>query len=140
MQKAALFFLALVMLVGYAAKDLGAAELCWRVDRYQIEYIKVSSIKPDSRYPHWLLNGIWYNPSSYLVPVIGTMEKSPDGTTRHVSLHGTFVSGDDLYDYILDATIDSVTKNGTIYVYSDLIGSTLPWNLTRIDCRMAPAP
>jgi hypothetical protein len=139
MKKRALLFFALVILVGYAAKDLGAAELCWRVDGYQTEYIKVSSIKPDSLYPHWLLNGIWYNPSSYLVPVIGTMEKSPDGT-RHVSLHGTFLSGSDLYDYVLDATVDSVTKNGTIYIYSALVGNTVSWSLTKINCNTAPAP
>jgi len=140
MKKAVLFFLALAVLIGFVVKDSEAGQLCWAIDSGTQGYIKVSSTSPDPAYPHKLLNGTWYSPSTWLLPVVGTMESNSGGTTKRVSLHGTYVSGSDLYDYVLDATIDPVTKNGTIYIFSDLLGSTNSFTLTKISCATAPAP
>ncbi|MFH0932877.1 MAG: hypothetical protein V1832_00990 [Nitrospirota bacterium] len=138
MKKAALFVLALVMLVGFAIQDTQAGEWCWQDGNG--EYIKVTVAKPDPLLPHKSLNGIWYSPSSWLLPVVGTTDKDTGGTSRRVGLHGTYLSGADLYDYVLDATIDPVTKNGTIYIYSSFLGVTNSFSLTKIDCATAPAP
>lgn len=155
MKKVALFFLALVLLVGYAVNDsVAGLLLCWKIEE-QVDadgadkYIEVRVTKTDSA--RHLLNGIFYNTDGDIAPVVGTMEKSPDGT-RRVSLHGTYVDGGknvhknggknvhkNVRTWILDATVDSKTKNGTIYVRSDGVG-TKSFDLTSIPCETAPNP
>ena len=85
------------------------------------------------------LKGIFYNTNGDLAPVAGTMTINAHDTGR-ISLQGTYVDSDEnLHIVILDATVDSKTKNGTIYVRRDE-GVTNFYDLTKIPCKTLPEP
>jgi hypothetical protein len=134
MKKVALFFLALVVLAGFAMKDSEAGQLCWKLNPYT-DIIKVSTSTPDSLYDHTLLNGRWRarNPGGYACPVVGSMEKHFDGVNKVVGLHATATVGGTLYSAIIEATINPKTNNGTWNLLrSD--GGTISGTFTRVDC------
>jgi hypothetical protein len=172
MKIAVLFFLALVLLVGYGFNfgmdNAKAASLpsdysyfgeyvdslnnhnngpqhsapnglCWELENhgdadFYAKYMKVI-VTGASQYR--LLKGIIYNTNGDLAPVAGIMTISADGT-RRISLQGTYVDVDEnLHIVILDASVDSKTKNGTVYVRRDE-GATNSYNLTRIPCKTLP--
>jgi hypothetical protein len=175
MKKVVLFFLALVLLVGYEftfgmdkakvaclpseqkcfgltmdnpindllmkPRDSGPTLLCWKIEKqvdtdFVDKYIKVIVT---GGFQHRLLNGIFYNTDGVIAPVAGTMTINANDT-RRISLQGTYVDGDEnLHIVILDATVDSKTKNGTVYVRRDS-GVTTSFDLTRIPCKTLPAP
>ena len=168
MKIAVLFFLALVLLVGYGFNfgmdNAKAASLpsdysyfgeyvdslnnhnngpqhsapeglCWELEDAN-KYIKVI-VTGKSQYR--LLKGIFYNTTGDLAPLAGIMTVNANDT-RRISLQGTYVDIDEnLHIVILDGTVDSKTKNGTIYVRRDE-GGTNSYDLTRIPCKTLPEP
>lgn len=123
-------------------QDSVPTPLCWKLEKlldadFANTYIKVTVA---GSHQHRLLNGILYNTDGVIAPVVGTMQITPDGTTRRVSLQGTYVDGsENVHTVILDATVDSKTKNGTAYVRSDS-GVTNSFDLTKIPCKTVPEP
>lgn len=140
MKKAALLFLALVVLVGFAVKESEAGQLCWKFDGYN-DYIKVTVSNPDPLYSPKLLIGMWYSPAAYVLPLVGTMVKDIGGTPTRVSLQATYGAGSSLQNPIaLDASLDPVTKNGTLGIYYHNTDSVSSFTITKINCSTAPAP
>jgi hypothetical protein len=112
--------------------------LCWELEKQgdANKYLKVI-VTGTSQYR--LLKGKFYNTNGDLAPVAGTMTINADDT-RRISLQGTYVDVDEnLHILILDASVDSKTKNGTVYVRRDE-GATNSYNLTRIPCKTLPEP
>jgi hypothetical protein len=142
MKKAALFFLALAMLAGYSVESSEASQLCWQIEGVGgDQYIKVSVVRPDPAYPHKSLNGMMYETANHTnAPLVGTMVKNHDGTTSHLTLYGTLPIGSNLVTYALDATIDNITKNGTLIVYIEPIGQMSSYSITKVNCATLPAP
>ena len=136
MKKAGLLFLVLVILGSYAIKDSEAAQWCWEFEGGG-DYIKLSVIKPDSLYPFWSLNGVWYSPDSYVIPLVGTMVKSADGTERVLTIYGTYY---DTQAHAINAVIDAGTKNGTFHIHYIYLDSDLDFVINKVNCGAIPAP
>jgi hypothetical protein len=139
MKKAGCILLILVIVGGWAVKDSQAAQWCFELATGN--YLKLSVVKPDPNYPFWSLNGIWYVPDSFIIPLVGTMVKSADGTERLLNLQGT-LAGDTAMTATqqMEAVIDSVTKSGSVFIYYPIGGSNLEWSFTKRQCSTLPAP
>jgi hypothetical protein len=141
MKKAGLVLLVLVILGSWAVKDSEAGQWCWQFAAYPDDYMKLSVTKPDPLYPFWSLHGMWYNSlSPYIIPLVGSMVKSADGTQRLLTLEGTYPGG--TLNFAINAQIDAVTKNGTFHIYyieqtGDSLGS---FPLNKVKCSTLPAP
>jgi hypothetical protein len=139
MKKAALFFMALVILVGYAVRDSGAAEMCWNLNPFT-DIIKVSMVKPDPLLPHKLITGFWKATGDYVIPVVGSFETDLGGVNKRLSLHGTnnTTSFSGYRDCILDATLSPTSTpkwEGPWEINCGAGGFTNSGvELTRIDC------
>ena len=111
--------------------------LCWELEKQgdaNSKYLKVI-VTGASQYR--LLKGIFFNANGDFAPVAGTMTININDT-RRISLQGTYVDGDEnLHIVILDATVDSKTKNGKIYIRRDE-GVTNSYDLIRIPCKTLP--
>ena len=88
MKKVGLLFLVLVMLGCWIVKDSEAAQWCWQFT--EEDFIKLSVERNDPIYPFWSLNGVWYE-GICIVPLVGTMVKSADGTEKMLTLYGTSI-------------------------------------------------
>ena len=139
MKKAGLLFLVLVIFGSFSVKDSEAAQWCWQLAGS--DYIRLSVAKPDPLYPFWSLDGMWYNPGSYVIPVTGTMVKSADGTQRLLNLNGTLPGATTLSQaYQMEAVIDSLTRDGTIFIYYTILGTNLEFSFNKLKCSTLPAP
>ena len=137
MKKTGLVFLALMVLVCYAVKDSEAAQWCWQFADDPNFYLRLSVVRSDPNYPFWSLNGMWYSDFS-IMPLVGTMAKSSDGTGRILTLFGTAGSG---FPQSFRGEIDAVTKDGSLYFYDFNAGTTgLLSDLTKVKCSTLPAP
>lgn len=141
MKKAGLILLVLVILGGWAFKGSEAGQWCWQFTGYPDNYIKLSFAKPDPLYPYWSLNGMWYVPGESIVPLVGTMVKSADGTQRLLNLNGAIPGTTGLSQaYQMEAVIDSLTKNGTIYIYYTISTDNSAFAINNLKCSTLPSP
>ena len=106
--------LCMVVIVGLLWAGAGyAGNMCW-TDGWG-NYWKLYVTKPDGVSPYKTVTGAWYLPEEFLIPVTGTLQKDLGGTTLRLSVTGSYLREDDTIEfYLLDATIDPTTKNGTI--------------------------
>jgi hypothetical protein len=138
MKKAGLFLLVLVILGGWAIKDSEAGQWCWQFQDDPNFYLRLSVVRPDPNYPFWSLNGMWYSQGFLVMPLVGTMAKSSDGTRRILTLFGTSTEG---FPQSFRGEIDAVTKDGSLYFYDFNAGTTgLLSDLTKVKCSTLPAP
>ena len=140
MKKAGLVLVVLVVFAGYGLSQAG--QWCFQVSDFT-EYVKLEVNQPDTRYPYWTLDGVWYHSGwHFIAPVSGTMVKSADGTQRLLSISGSFISdtGGLINVYTAQAIIDSLTKNGTLYLYYDMTNSMTPYGFTKVKCKEIPPP
>ena len=140
MKKAGLVLVVLVIFTGYGFSE--AAQWCFQLSNFQ-EFVKLEVNRPDTLYPYWTLDGIWYHASyHFIAPVSGTMVKSADGTQKLLGISGTFIAEAGTFDevYSAQAIIDSVTKNGTLYIYYDMLDMSLNFPFTKVKCSIVPPP
>ena len=112
MKKGLLF---MVVLVGLLWAETGyAGDMCW-TDGHGT-YWKTYVTKQDGMSPYKIVTGFHYTPGGYVMPVTGTLQKHPGGTTLRLSLTGTHVYQSSVFDvFFFDAELDPTTKSGTMW-------------------------
>ena len=84
---------------------------------------------------------MWYVPGESVVPLVGTMVKSADGTQRLLNLNGAIHNDTGLSQaYQMEAAIDSLTKDGTIYIYYTISTNNSAFAINNLKCSTLPAP
>jgi hypothetical protein len=129
MKKIALVVFAVVLTIGFSLTISEAAEWCWKMDPY-IDIVKVTVTKPDPLKPHKLAVGRWYDATNTF-PVVGAVEKSVDGLSLIISLHGT---KDNMSKWDLRAVLDPVTKAGTWQISNSTETQSNSGTFTRVNC------